>query len=242
MKSLYRILIAVLALQFISLAGFAKKPAKVLIFSITKGYRHKSIGDGISAIKKLGEKNSFLADTTENPAAFTAKNLKRYKAIVFLSPTGDDFFTDSQKKAFQDYIHTGGGFVGIHAATDCLFNWEWYGKLVGAYFINHPKIQQASLNILDGGHAATRGLPNPWIHTDEWYNFKSINPSIKVLINLDEGSYTGGTNGSSHPIAWYHDFEGGRVFYTGLGHTAEAYSDEMFLKHLLGGIKYAMGL
>lgn len=216
--------------------------AKVLVFSKTTGYRHKSIPAGILAIQQLGKENNFTVDTTENAANFTFKNLKQYKALIFLSPTGDDLFDENQKKALQKYIRNGGGFVGVHAASDCLFNWEWYGKLVGAYFVDHPKVQEASLKVVDQTHPSTRHLPSLWIHTDEWYNFKDINPDIRRLIILDESSYKGGKNGSDHPISWYHTYEGGRVFYTGLGHTEQAYQDPSFLTHLLGGIRYSMGL
>jgi len=218
-----------------------KQPAKVLIFSKTLGFRHKSITDGINAIQKMATENNFVADTTENPGAFTTQNLKQYKAVIFLSPTGE-FFNDDQKSAFQQYIRSGGGFIGIHAATDCLFKWEWYGKMIGAYFTDHPPVQEAALTIIDTKHLSTKNLVSPWNHTDEWYNFNYTNPNVNVLLKLDEGSYKGGKNGANHPVAWYHQFEGGRVFYTALGHTPESFSNEYFLKHLLGGIKYAAQL
>jgi type 1 glutamine amidotransferase len=216
-----------------------KSPERILIFSLTKGFKHKSIPDGIKLIQKLGRENTFAVDTTTNSERFTYENLRRYSAVVFLSPTGEVFNAD-QKIAFKKYINKGGNFVGIHAATDCLYEWDWYGKLVGAYFQSHPKIQQATLSVV-GAHPSTSMLPNPWVHTDEWYNFKSFSPDVTVLMTLDEKSYTGGNMGY-HPIAWYHKFEGGRVFYTELGHTSECYtSDENFAKHLLGGIEYAIG-
>ncbi|WP_448698764.1 ThuA domain-containing protein [Mucilaginibacter sp. AW1-3] len=215
---------------------------KVLIFSLTKGYHHTSIADGITAITQWGTEAGFDTDTTTDVTKFTDDNLKKYKAVVFLSPTGNGFFNDDQKAALQKYIHHGGGFVGIHAATDCLYDWDWYGKLVGAYFTKHPKIQQATLHVADQKHMSTDMLPATWQHTDEWYNFKNISPDIKVLITVDEKSYTGGEVGDVHPISWYQKFEGGRVFYTALGHTKEDYTtDTLFKQHVLAGIKYAMG-
>ncbi|MBC8054615.1 MAG: ThuA domain-containing protein [Sphingobacteriaceae bacterium] len=241
-KLLFLIFPALFCLALIYATTNSKKPSKVLIFSKTLGYRHKSISDGIVAIKKLGGQNGFIVDTTENPALFTKASLKPYQAIIFLSPTGE-FFNEDQKAAFRDYIRSGGGFVGIHAATDCLYKWEWYGKMIGGYFINHPATQEAVITITDTKHLATKPLTSPWKRKDEWYNFRYTNPDIKVLLTLDETSYTGGKNGANHPISWYHKFEGGRVFYTGLGHTPESYtSDEYFLKHLLGGIKYALNI
>ncbi len=240
MKKHYLLFIALFALM-----GFkpeSKTKDRVLIFSLTKGYHHASIADGITAITAWGKEAGFDTDTTTNPALFTDANLKQYKTLIFLSPTGNGLFNEDEKAALQKYIHNGGGYVGIHAATDCLYDWDWYGKLVGAYFTKHPKIQQATLHVTDPKHIATKQLPESWAHTDEWYNFKNISPDIKVLITVDEKSYTGGENGDAHPISWYQDFEGGRVFYTALGHTKEDYTtDTLFKEHVLNGIKFAMG-
>lgn len=220
----------------------AKRFAKpsVLIFCKTNGYHHASITTGITAIKKLGEENGFAVDTTADSTWFREKTLKKYKALIFLSPTGK-VFGPEEEKALQDYIHHGGGFVGIHAAADCEYNWQWYGDLVGGYFKSHPKQQEAKFIIVDKNNPTTQGLPDPWTHFDELYNYKYYAPDIKVLIKIDESSYTGGENGDNHPMAWYHDFEGGRSFYTALGHPDATWSDPLFLHHLLAGIQYAMG-
>lgn len=223
---------------------FSFKPQKndaVLIFSKTKGFRHKSIEKGIDAIKKLGEQNNFNVTTTEDSSYFKYVNLKKYKTIIFLSPTGNNLFNDNQKEALKKYLQKGGGFVGIHAAADSNFEWEWYGKMLGGYFESHPKVQEAKLEIKDNKHLSTIYLSKIWVHTDEWYNYKNFSPEVNVLINVDENSYSGGKMGVTHPISWYHNFEGGRVFYTGLGHTNESYLNPDFLKHLAGGINYAMG-
>lgn len=213
---------------------------KVLIFSKTNGYHHASIATGIEAIKKLGAENGFEVDTTTDSLQFRKKILKKYAALIFLSPTGKVFGPD-EEQALQEYIHHGGGFVGVHAAADCEYNFQWYGDLVGGYFKSHPKQQEAKAIVVDKNNPATQGLSDPWIHFDELYNYKYYNPGIKVLLKLDETSYTGGANGDNHPIAWYHDFEGGRSFYTGFGHTNECWADSLFLHHLLAGIQYAMG-
>lgn len=216
-----------------------KKEAAVLIFSKTNGYRHQSIPVGIEAIKKMGLENKFIVDATEDSLAFTDNNLAKYNAIIFLNPTMN-VLGEEQQKAMENYIHKGGGFVGVHAATDCEYNWPWYVKMVGASFLSHPAQQVAKINVVDKNNKATKHLPNPWERKDEWYNFKSMNPDVKVLLKIDETSYTGGKNGDNHPMAWYHEYDGGRAFYTALGHTNESYSEPAFLKHLLAGIKYAM--
>ena len=138
-------------------------------------------------------------------------------------------------------IQAGGGFVGIHAATDAEYHWGWYGRLVGAYFNGHPAQQEAILHVTDSTHAATRHLPRQWKRRDEWYNFKNLGKDLTILLTIDERSYQGGTNGASHPMAWYHDYDGGRAFYTELGHTSESYAEPLFLQHILGGSQYAIG-
>lgn len=217
--------------------------SRVLVFSKTKGYFHESIPSGVAAIQKLGAENGFQVDSTKDASKFTADNLKKYQAIIFLSTTMDVLNTE-QEKAMEGYIRGGGGFVGVHAAADTEYDWPWYNKLVGAYFKSHPNnpnVREAVINVTDKSHAATENLPDKWKRTDEWYNYKSINPDLKVLASLDETSYEGGENGDNHPIIWYHEYDGGRAFYTGGGHTKESFQDPVFMQHLLGGIQYAMG-
>lgn len=236
------ILLILLSISISSPAVYSefKQDVRVLVFYKTAGFYHKSIPAGIQAIQDLGMKNRFKVDTTAHSSAFTSQNLKQYNAVIFLNTTGD-VLNEAQQQEFERYIQSGKGFVGIHAATDTEYSWPWYNKLVGAYFANHPKIQPARIQVVDKNHASTSFLPNTWQRTDEWYNFKNINKEVKVLANLDETSYTGGNNGNKHPIAWYHEFDGGRAFYTGGGHTDESYTEPLFLKHILGGIRYAIG-
>jgi type 1 glutamine amidotransferase len=230
-----RKLFLVAAVWLMAIPAFSKS---VLIFSKTAGFHHNSIAVAIPAIIKLGQENGFSVDTTTNSALFTESNLKQYDAVIFLSTTGD-VLNNEQQEAFKKYIESGKGFVGVHAATDTEYDWPWYGDLVGAYFSKHPKQQQATLHVVDHNFIATKHLPETWSRFDEWYNFKYIAKGLHVLITIDEKSYEGGENGDNHPMSWYHDYDGGRAFYTELGHTEESYSDPLYLKHLLGGIKYA---
>ncbi len=227
------------------ITAFSGRPApakgrKLLVFCKTAGYHHASIAAGIRAIDSLGKTYHFTADTTTDSLKFTAKNLKQYAAVVFLNTTGN-VLNEEQRAAFTAFIQSGKGYVGVHAATDTEYDWPWYGGLAGAYFRNHPKIQQAAMTVKDPNFIATRHLPQQWVHTDEWYNFKSIATDLHILITVDEKTYTGGANGETHPVSWYHAYDGGRAFYTALGHTDECYSDPLFLQHLAGGIEYAMG-
>ena len=220
-------------------AGTPAALNKVLVFSRTKGYRHASIPKGKLAIMQLGKENGFAVDTTEDASKINENNLKQYSAVIWLSTTGN-VLDDAQQAAFQRYIQAGGGYMGIHAAADTEYDWPWYNQLAGAWFLNHPKQQDAEIEIVDKNHPATKMLPDRWKRFDEWYSYKNISPDIKVLGKLDEKTYEGGKNGDNHPFIWYHDFDGGKAFYTGGGHTDESYSDPMFLQHLLGGIKSVM--
>lgn len=217
-------------------------PDRILVFSRTTGFRHDSIEPGIAAIRSLGAANHFEVDATEEAGQFTTANLSRYKAIVFLSTSGD-VLNGEQQAAFMAYIRNGGGFVGIHAAADTEHGWSWYGDLLGAYFASHPAPAQARIRVENRDHASTRMLPDPWNRFDEWYDFQR-NPrsqGVTVLLTLDEASYPGGQMGNDHPIAWYHEYDGGRAWYTAGGHTDDSFSEPEFLEHLLGGIRYAAG-
>lgn len=231
---------AVFALAFTAFQGCEPVAApRVLVFSKTAGYRHESIEAGKAALLRMGIAHGFSVDTTEDASRITEEVLRNYAAVVFLSTTGDMLGRASEVD-LQRYVQAGGGYVGIHAASDAEYDWHWYGRLVGGYFTSHPAIQQATLRVLDGRHESTTHLPTEWTRTDEWYNFTSLAPDLHVLLTIDESSYRGGANGANHPMAWYHEFDGGRAWYTELGHTVESFSDSLFLKHVLGGIRYAM--
>ena len=159
-----------------------------------------------------------------------------------------------------------GDVIGLHAAgADNLAKWgavdidhhgptstaagvnrgaalHWYGALVGTYFLSHPAIQRATVHVVDPTGPGMSGLPAEWTRVDEWYNFTANpRPSVHVLATVDESTYDPGPDamGADHPITWWHDFDGGRSWYTAMGHTTESYSDPRFLSQLLGGILYA---
>lgn len=218
--------------------------ASLLIFSRTAAYRHDSIPAGIEALTRLASEHGWKAAATEDGSQFTDSGLAGYDAVIFLSTTGD-VLNDEQQAAFERFIRAGHGFVGIHAASDTEYDWPWYGELVGAYFREHPSVQAADVVVEDASSAATSGLPKRWNRTDEWYSFRE-NPrqNVHVLLSLDEGSYDPGASNMAgdHPVAWYHEHDGGRAFYTALGHTNESYADPLFLGHVAGGIGWVLGL
>jgi cytochrome c len=220
--------------------GTARTGSRVLVFSKTAGFRHASIPNGIAAVKSLGASHNFAVEATEDASAFTDTTLRRFSAVVFMMTTGD-VLDSAQQAAFQRFIHGGGGYVGVHSATDTEYDWPWYGQLVGAYFKRHPAIQQAKLDVVDRKHVSTKCLMPAWTRTDEWYDFRAPPASdVHILITLDEKSYQNGGMGAFHPVAWYHSFDGGRAFYTELGHTPESYADPAYLNHLAGGILWAI--
>lgn len=220
------------------------EPFDALVFSRTTGFRHGSIPVGIEAITQLGAANDFTVTATEDPSVFSDEGLADYEVVVFLSTTGD-VLDAGQQAAFERYIQGGGGYAGIHAASDTEYDWPWYGDLVGAYFLSHPANQDATIDVEDPAHPSTAHLPDRWDRHDEWYNFRS-NPrgDVHVLASLDEDSYDPGSGamGADHPTAWCQVYDGGRSWYTGGGHTDESYAEPAFREHLLGGIQTAAGV
>jgi type 1 glutamine amidotransferase len=217
---------------------------RLLVFSKTAAFRHASIKDGKLALQELAREHHYAIDFTEDSTFFTRANLSRYAAVVFLSTTGE-VFNPQQESAFKSYIEAGGGFVGIHSASDTLYGWPWYDGLVGAHnnvLDKHSGVTRATIDVTDRSQPSTSMLPPRWIRTDEWYNF-AVNPRgrVHVLMSMDERTYIGGTMGADHHIAWYHAYDGGRAWYTALGHTSESYYEPLFLAHLWGGITFAVG-
>ena len=213
----------------------------ILVFAKTAGFRHDSIPVGRAAILEAGIQRGWTVAFTEDAGQINPSRLKAFDAVVFLSTTGT-ILDKNQEKALQGFIHGGGGFVGVHAAADCEYNWPWYQKLVGAWFLQHPAQQDVVVKIEDTTHPSTKDLPNPWKRHDEWYDYRvNPRPNVHVLASLDQSSYTGSKMGDDHPIMWCQEFEGGRSWYTGMGHTQESYHDPVYMKMLMEGIEWACG-
>lgn len=221
----------------------------ILVFSKTAGFRHESIPAGVDAVRAIGADRGWAVEATEDASVFSDDSLARFSCVVFLSTTGD-VLDDAQQAAFERYIARGGGYVGVHAAADTEYDWAWYGGLVGAYFKGHPPVQDAVIEVEEFDHPSTRHLGEQWGRRDEWYDYRA-NPRqedgagqdsssrIQILARLLEQSYEGGGMGDDHPIAWCQEYEGGRAWYTGGGHTIESFGEAEFLEHLAGGIEWA---
>jgi type 1 glutamine amidotransferase len=217
---------------------------RVLVFTATTGFRHPSIPAGVALIRDLGRRHGFAVDHTEDPRRFAARGLARYDALIFLSSTGEPLPEAAQRRALRRYVEGGGGFLGIHAASDAFYGWRWYGGLVGAVFRRHAAgAPTAAVVVEDRRAAATRYLPRVWRRADEWYAFRT-NPRRRahVLAALDERTYDAdGAAMGDHPIAWCHRYDGGRSVYTAMGHTTASYDEPLFAAHLLGAIRMAAG-
>ena len=226
-------------------AGASMAPrAGVLVFTKTTGWRHDSIPTAVAALQRLGAQEGMQVDHSEDAHDFNTKHLARYQAVVFANTTLDVLDAE-QQAAMEGFVRAGGGFMGIHAAADTEYDWPWYGELVGAWFKSHPPGLQTSRVLLENKHAECENAdaPKDWTVTDELYNYRS-NPRerVQVLATVQEADYDGGTMGKDHPIAWCHAFDGGRAWYTGLGHEIKLYADPVFLAQLRRGLRYAAGI
>lgn len=236
-----------LLLLFTGIVSFAQTtPTKrILVFSKTRGFRHTSIPFGIKFFQELGVKKGFAVDTTENADKFTEENLKKYSAVVWMCTTGD-VLSPAQQADFERYIQAGGGYVGVHSASDTEYDWPWYNDLMGGYFMSHPgktvsNVQNGKMTVLDKNHPSTAHMPDSFERKDEFYDYKSLKKDLlKFLITVDENSYKEGKMGDFHPMAWYHEFDGGKAFYSNFGHVHETFDEPLMAEHFWGGLKWAM--
>lgn len=222
------------------------KNVKVLVYTKNgKGYVHDNIPSAVACIQRLGKQNGFGVDVSDNPVVFNDANLKKYKALIFTSTNNDVFDSDAQKIAMMRYIQAGGGFVAIHSVTGTERNWQWFKRLVGGTFVRHAKHQPFQEIIIDSKNVSTSFLPKRWDVNDECYYTTDINPDIHVLMVHDLSTVTDENKpmiyGAVFPSTWYHEFDGGREWYTALGHDGERYSDPVFEKFILGGIQWTIG-
>ncbi len=238
-------------LFLLSAAGFADESGRrVLVYTKNgKGYVHNNIAASVAAIQKLGTENQFAVDVSDEPGVFTTQNLRRYKALIFDNTNNEIFDNEDQKAAFQGYVRAGGGFVGIHSATGSMREWPWFWSLIGGKFLRHPKMQEFSVRVKDAKDVSTAHLPATFKWTDEFYYVDHMPEGLHVLLAGDlttlndpgKEKYPGEKFGDEFPLAWRHEFEGGRAWYTALGHKPEHYSDPKLVQHILGGIRWAMG-
>lgn len=230
------------ALEGVRAGGDPAAAYRVLAFSRTLGFRHPAIPDARDALDCLGRENAFAVDATEEASVFTDETLARYRVVAFVLTTGD-VLDEAQQGALERWVRAGGGWVGIHSASDTEYAWPWYAGLVGAYVSRHPPGEhEALVRVEESAHPSTAEIPATFRFVDEWYDFaKNPRESVSVLLTVDETTYAGGGMGADHPIAWYRPYDGGKSFYTALGHGKARWSEPLFLRHVLGGIRWAAG-
>ena len=245
------VVIMLMGFALVTTAAAESTSMKLLVYSHTAGFNHgHAIRAGLEVLEAMSEKEGWVMTASVDPADFTAENLGQFDLVIFNNTTRNVLPEPDQRAAFKAFIRGGGGFVGIHAASDTLYGWEWYGKLIGAYFRNHPRgMQTARIIVEDPEHPTMQGLGDSFEFHDEWYWFRS-NPrenGVHVLARLDRSSHEVLANHSranpeaDHPIIWCHEYDGGRVWYTALGHNADSVTDERFVRMLRAGIRWAAG-
>ena len=246
----FRLLLVILVCQCIAFSTVSaqQKQFKALVVTTTKGWHHESLHAGWIALKEMGVRNFFDVVLWENPGGFTDDYLKQFQVVIFLNTTGD-IFNEDQQKVMERFIQSGKGYVGIHSASDTEYDWPWYTKLVGRMFKIHPAVQSAKMKILDNSFPGLQGFADGRIWTEEWYDFQpETTTGLNYILGVDETTYNPkvqwGNNksdgmGAVHPLAWYHNYDGGRAFYTALGHLPTNFDDPAFRNHLYAGILWA---
>ncbi|MFH0759709.1 MAG: ThuA domain-containing protein [Bacteroidota bacterium] len=223
--------------------------ARVLIYIKNgEGYVHENIAASVAALEKICADEGMLSEVSDDPSVFTPENLDRFQAIIFSNSNNEGFDTDEQRNAFQAFIRSGRGFMAIHSSNATERQWPWYWAMVGGKFIRHAPHQAFDVVVTDPDHPSTSHLPERWTVNDECYYSWQLNPDIHVLLSADmttvedEGKmeYPGETFGTRFPLCWYHYFEGGRQWYTALGHDPEFYEDPLFVEHLRGGLLWVL--
>lgn len=225
------------------------KDVNVLVYTKNgEGFVHDNIPHAVKSIQKLGEEHGFKVTVSDDPAVFTEENLKQYNLLIFPSTNNDVFDTDEQRVAFRRYMQSGGGFVGIHSVMGTERNWEWFKKMIGGTFLWHTKFQRYQLKVIDPAHPSVKNFPKVWEKEDECYFMKEVYPGIKVIMAHDMESLNPAQKeridvssapfSKLYPAVWHHNFDGGHVWITALGHHIKDYEDETFMLHILKGIQY----
>lgn len=246
----------ILCLSFLTIdvVAFDKslKNLHVLVYTKNgKGYVHDNIPYAVKSIQKLGEEHRFKVTVSDNPSVFTDDNLKQYDILLFPSTNNDVFDNDDQRLAFRRFIQAGGGFVGLHSVVGTERKWEWFKQMVGGTFVWHPKFQSYQLNVIDAAHPSVKGIPTVWEKEDECYFIKEVYPGIKVTLAHDletlDQSEKERIDASSvpysklYPAVWHHNFDGGHIWVSALGHDIKDYEDPIFLQHVVQGMQFVAG-
>lgn len=218
-----------LTLLFLFLLVGCSTPKNLVIFSKTSAFRHDSIEVGATAITAIGEELGYEVIHTEISSDIVDID---YEVLVFLSPTMD-VLNETEEHFLKEFVENGGAYVGIHAATNCEYEFEWYiDTLLGAKFDYHRAIKPLDVEVIEPSHPSTSHLASPWTRTDEWYVYDRMPENVTVLLEIEDDD-------GRRPIAWCKQVKKGRSFYTGGGHTKASFAEPAFLEHIKGGIVWA---
>jgi len=241
-------LLIILAFFLLVSSSVQAEQFSVFLFTKTDGWHHKSINAAVTAMEKLAQKHHFSIDWHEDAARINEENLAKYDVVMFMLTTGD-ILNEEQKQVMERFVQSGKGFVGVHSASDTEYGWDWYTKMVGRSFHIHPLIQTAELSVINRKFPGMERMPDRFLWTDEWYEFAAERiDNLNYILSVDESTFdpeakwdtkSGEGMGEFHPIAWYHEYDGGRAFYTALGHLGATYSDTLFMEHIYGGLYWA---
>jgi type 1 glutamine amidotransferase len=231
------ILGAMLSALTVSPSHAQDRPGRILYFTHAAGYRHEVIPDSQDILKKIGAAAGFEVTASEDVAAFTAENLRQYGAVIFFT-SGDLPLSNAQQAAFMDFIRRGGGFLGVHSATDTFYLWPEYQKLIGGYFDHHPWHQEVVVRVVDRGDPVVAFLGESIAVTDEIYQIRDFDVGgSRVLLRLDLDSVDlSRPNVHRHPygwpLAWTRSYGSGRIFYEALGHEVAVWRAPWFQQML----------
>ena len=235
------------------------RKARVLVISETKGFEHDSVPDAMAAIYNMGHETRLWDATLRTDTELLTKtdvkernrkSLNYFDAVVFASTTGELDMTDDQKRDLISFVKDDGkGFVGIHAALDTNYKWPEYGEMIGGWFDQHPWFTfNAPIIVEDPNFPAVRHFPKAFVKRDEIYQAKSWSrDKVNVLLRLD-ASKLNLDNPRVHrqdkdfAVAWSKMYGKGRVFYSTLGHTQEAWDDPEIRKMYFEAIKWTLGM
>jgi len=250
MKKLTALLAVFLGAALMANAADGKK---LLVVTVTKGFRHSSIATAEKVLGKLADdpKSGFTVDyarTDEEIATkMTPDALKQYDGFIFANTTGILPLPD--KQAFLNEIKNGKAFVGMHSASDTFHGPKGakpdpYIEMLGGEFTNHNAQAGVECLVQDNKHPATKHLGEAYcVEQEEIYLLQNYNVDGKVheLLVLDKHPNSKKTLGH-YPIAWCKEYGHGKVFYTSLGHREDVWENPRYQKHVLGGIRWALGL
>jgi type 1 glutamine amidotransferase len=227
-----------------------RQARSLLVFNLTKGFVHESVEWVDFAVSQMGEKTgAFAAVVSSDTTWFQVDRLAQFDAVLFNNNTGEPFTDPALRASLLAYVRGGGGVVGLHAATDCFFEWPEFGEMMGGYFVNHPWNEEVTLRIEEPDHPLMVPFDSSsYLVADEIYQFREpySRDRLRVLISLDTARLDMEREGVQREdrdfaVSWVREEGEGRVFYSSLGHRYEIFTDPTILLHWLAGIQYAVG-